>query len=130
MRKPPDSSTVWLWIATVVSAAAVGLGALFLIAPVVQPGYRPVAYQTPSVSLPAQPALPEMDPIDINTATEEEFDLLPGIGPAKAQDIVADRTRNGPFEGIEDLARVDGISPRMVEQWKELIYAGTPGADQ
>jgi comEA protein len=53
--------------------------------------------------------------IDINTAEHYELELLPGIGPATAQAIIDDRTANGPFTSLEDLARVKGIGPATVE---------------
>lgn len=130
MGKLPSRRSIWLGLATLLVVAAVWVGALFLIAPVIQPGYRPAAYQPPAVAV-SQPAeLPDIAPIDINIATEEDFDTLPGIGPAKARAIVDDRAENGPFETVQDLARVAGISERMVEQWKDLVYAGTTEADQ
>lgn len=49
--------------------------------------------------------------IDPNTAAEEELDRLPGIGPALAARIVAERERGGPFQSLEDMERVPGIGP-------------------
>jgi competence protein ComEA len=60
---------------------------------------------------------------DINRATEAEWDELPGIGPAKARAIVEDRERNGPFRSVDDLARVKGIGPKLLERIKEAIEA-------
>lgn len=47
--------------------------------------------------------------VNINTATAEQLQQLPGIGEKRAQDIVADRTANGPFRIVEDITRVSGI---------------------
>ncbi len=60
-------------------------------------------------------AAPDMR-IDVNTATEVELNALPGIGPALAARIAADRATRGPFESIDDLARVHGIGPRLIER--------------
>lgn len=49
--------------------------------------------------------------IDPNTAGEEDLDRLPGIGPALAARIVAERERGGPFHSLADLERVPGIGP-------------------
>lgn len=60
-------------------------------------------------------------PIDLNTATPAQLDTLPGVGPATATKIVADREANGPFSSIEDLGRVAGIGPKKLEGLKDLI---------
>lgn len=54
--------------------------------------------------------------ININTATEAELDVLPGVGPSTAEAIVADREENGPFSNIEDLMRVSGIGEKKFEK--------------
>lgn len=54
------------------------------------------------------------DAVDINTASEAQLDALPGIGPAKAAAIVADRSDRGPFSSCDDLTRVTGIGPATV----------------
>ncbi|NLM45994.1 MAG: ComEA family DNA-binding protein [Firmicutes bacterium] len=59
--------------------------------------------------------------ININTATAEELDRLPGIGPAKAAAIVAYREKNGPFQALEDLVNVSGIGPSTVETLREHV---------
>jgi competence protein ComEA len=59
--------------------------------------------------------------IDINHASAAEIDKLPGIGPTLAQEIINDRTANGPFKKAEDLLRVKGIGPAKLEKMKGMI---------
>lgn len=59
--------------------------------------------------------------VNINTAGVTELDALPGIGPAKAQAIVAYRTEHGPFVRTEDLVLVKGIGPSTYEGLKDLV---------
>lgn len=62
--------------------------------------------------------------VDLNTATAEELDELPGIGPSTAQKIVSDREANGPFATPEDLMRVPGIGAAKFEALKDLVTCG------
>ena len=59
--------------------------------------------------------------ININTATLEELDSLPGIGPSIAQRIIDYRDENGPFNTIEDIQNVSGIGPATFDDIKDLI---------
>jgi competence protein ComEA len=61
--------------------------------------------------------------VDINRASAEELDKLPGIGMAKAQTIIDDREKNGPFRSADDLLRVKGIGPKLLEKMKPSIVA-------
>lgn len=61
--------------------------------------------------------------VDINTATEEELRLLPGIGETLAQRIVEYRTEHGAFESIEELTQVSGIGEGRLKDIRELITA-------
>ncbi|WP_275060688.1 ComEA family DNA-binding protein [Fervidobacterium islandicum] len=63
----------------------------------------------------------EQAKININTATSEELQKLPGIGPTKAQAIIDYRTANGPFKTIEEIRNVKGIGEKTFEKLKELI---------
>ena len=60
-------------------------------------------------------------PININTATAEQLDLLPEIGPVLAQRIVAYRNAFGDFESIEDLLRVNGIGHKTLDKIRNYI---------
>jgi len=59
--------------------------------------------------------------LNINAATQEELENLPGIGPSKAAAIIAYREENGPFQIIEDINNVPGIGPTIFDQIKSLI---------
>ena len=59
--------------------------------------------------------------ININTATVEELEQLPGIGPSTAQKIVSDRMANGSFKSLDDLKRVAGIGDKKFETISALI---------
>ncbi|HOV24904.1 MAG TPA: helix-hairpin-helix domain-containing protein [Pseudobacteroides sp.] len=59
--------------------------------------------------------------ININTASAEELDALPGIGPAIAADIVDYRNKNGEFKAIEDLLNVPGIGQSKFNRIKDNV---------
>jgi competence protein ComEA len=58
--------------------------------------------------------------VNLNTATEEQLQLLPGIGPAKARSILEYR-RTRPFRTVEELVRVKGIGRKMVRRIREHV---------
>lgn len=60
-------------------------------------------------------------PVSLSSATVDELDALPGIGPITAEKIVAYRTEHGPFASVDDLDAVPGIGPTRVEQLRELV---------
>ena len=60
-------------------------------------------------------------PVNVNTADAALLETLPGIGPATAAKIIADREANGPFVSVEDLLRVSGIGDKKLEALVGLI---------
>ena len=58
---------------------------------------------------------------NINTASQEELEALPGIGPVLAQQVIEYREANGPFPSIEAIQNVPGIGPGIFEKIKDLI---------
>ena len=65
-------------------------------------------------------------PVDLNRATAQDLDALPGLGPALAQRIVDYRKAHGPFKQIEDLREVSGIGPHNLQRLDTLSGAGKP----
>lgn len=60
-------------------------------------------------------------PVNINTATAEELQSLPRIGPAMAQRIIAWREAHGGFRSVDELDAVPGIGPSMLENLRPLV---------
>lgn len=69
------------------------------------------------------------EPVDLNTATAAQLESVKGIGPAKAQAIIAYRTKNGPFKSVSDLEKVDGFGQKSVDNMrKEITVKGAAPA--
>ena len=59
--------------------------------------------------------------ININTATADELETLPGIGDVTAARIIAYRELNGPFRSVDELIHVQGVSSRTIDQFRALV---------
>lgn len=70
---------------------------------------------------PAGSAQKGSSPVNINTATAEELQTLPRIGPAMAQRIIAWREAHGGFRSVDELDAVPGIGPSMLENLRPLV---------
>jgi competence protein ComEA len=60
-------------------------------------------------------------PLNINAATLEQLDELPGLGPATAQKILDYREANGGFGSVEELGRVPGIGDKRLATLREQV---------
>ncbi len=73
-----------------------------------------------SPTTPTTPTKPA-GPLDLNTATADELDALPGVGPVTAAAIVAWRSANGRFATVEQLGEIDGIGPARLEKLRPMV---------
>ena len=64
------------------------------------------------------------DTIDINTADKETLMAVNGVGEKRAEAIIANREKNGPFNSIEQLLQIDGIGPSTLENNQGLLAIG------
>jgi competence protein ComEA len=104
--------------------------------PTVTDAAGPKSTASPTSSATAKPYSPAASPkkastganerIELNAATLEQLDSLPGIGESKAKAILAYRLEKGSFKQIEDLKEVKGIGEKMLEKLKPFVYIAQP----
>lgn len=95
---------------------------LALPMPPAEPPASPVLAVTPPSSAHASPE----DPVYVNYASAEQLRRLPGVGPKRAEAIVALRARMGRFQRVEDLLRVKGVGRATVKKWRSLVRLDMP----
>lgn len=67
------------------------------------------------------------EPLDLNTATADQLALaLSGVGQSKAEAIVAYRDQNGPFMNVDDLTKVKGIGPALLDKNRMILQIKQP----
>jgi competence protein ComEA len=83
----------------------------------------PAQLPTPLPGTPSTESTPLGKKINLNTATLEELDSLPGIGPVLAKRIIDYRQTFGPFQSVDDLLHVKGIGPSVLSNIRDLVEA-------
>jgi competence protein ComEA len=63
-------------------------------------------------------------PVDLNTATADQLDTLPGVGPSTAAAIIDHRDASGPFASVDELLDVRGIGEAKLEALRDLVTVG------
>jgi competence ComEA-like helix-hairpin-helix protein len=75
------------------------------------------------MSVPANKKPPE-SPVNLNTATSEQLQQVPGIGPVTADKILQMRKSYGAFKSVDDLRAVRGIGPKRLEKMRKYLTVG------
>lgn len=97
------------------------------IAASIAPAPAPAPTPTPMPSTAPAPTRASADsPVVLNTATQDDLERLPGIGPKRAQAILAQRARQGRFRQIEDLMKVKGIGRATIRRLRPLVRVDPP----
>ena len=110
----PDMVRAWPASAQWVTAFLFGVATTLLLVNAfsyLRIGFRPTEWQPDD----------RIAPVDLNTATQAELVQLPGIGPTLAQRITQDRDRNGAFQSVNELRRVSGIGPNVLERLRPWV---------
>src|SRR6266403_3572062 len=71
---------------------------------------------------------PPARPVNINTATSEELQQVPGIGPATAEKILQMRKSYGAFKSVDDLLAIRGIGKKRLDKMRKYLIVGRPAA--
>jgi len=70
---------------------------------------------------------PPLKPVNLNTATSEELQKVPGIGPATAEKILQMRKSYGAFKSVDDLLAIRGIGKKRLDKMRKYLTVGKPG---
>jgi len=73
---------------------------------------------------------PPLKPININTATSEELQQVPGIGPVTAEKILQMRKSYGAFKSVEDLIAIKGLGRKRVEKMRKYLTVSKAAASR
>jgi competence ComEA-like helix-hairpin-helix protein len=71
---------------------------------------------------------PPLKPVNINTATSEELQQVPGIGPVTAEKILQMRKSYGAFKSVDDLLAIRGIGKKRLDKMRKYLTVGKPAA--
>jgi competence ComEA-like helix-hairpin-helix protein len=71
---------------------------------------------------------PPLRPVNINTATLEELQQVPGIGPVTAEKILQMRKSYGAFKSVDDLLAIRGIGKKRLDKMRKYLTVGKPAA--
>jgi competence protein ComEA len=71
---------------------------------------------------------PPLKPVNINAATSEELQQVPGIGPATAEKILQMRKSFGLFKSVDDLLAIKGIGKKRLDKMRKYLTVGKPAA--
>ena len=71
---------------------------------------------------------PPAAPVNLNTATSEQLQTVPGIGPATAEKILQMRKAYGAFKSVDDLLAIRGIGPKRLEKMRKYLTVGRAAA--
>jgi competence ComEA-like helix-hairpin-helix protein len=69
---------------------------------------------------------PPAAPVNLNTATSEQLQEVPGIGPSTADKILQMRKSYGAFKSVNDLLAIRGIGPKRLEKMRKYLAVGKP----
>jgi competence ComEA-like helix-hairpin-helix protein len=69
---------------------------------------------------------PPLHPVNLNTASSEELQEVPGIGPSTAEKILQARKSYGTFKSVDELQAIRGIGPKRLEKMRKYLTVGKP----
>jgi competence protein ComEA len=81
----------------------------------------PAARAAAAPAAPAAAVASESRPVDINTAPSDALQSVPGIGKSLAQRIIAFREKNGAFQTVDDLLKVQGIGEKSLQKLRPYL---------
>jgi competence protein ComEA len=86
----------------------------------VPPSPSPVPAPAPTRATGSKKVQPGEPALNVNTASADELQRLPGVGPVMARNVIAARSAK-PFESVNDLDRVKGIGPKMLDRLRPFV---------
>jgi competence protein ComEA len=129
MKTMQKNDTLWKKLLL----AAVTLSVLALLPLVVpspahaaKPGKQAAAASKPEATDPGKSDDAPTGVVNINTASEDELMLLPGVGPSKAAAVIAWRKKYGAFKKVEDLTKVKGFGYKTLKKLKPYLSVSGP----